>query len=232
MMKTPDRDLSDEDAKQLCPGSEHYMAYVGPPDQYDLMGASQFALLVTLGLRDTHRVLDFGCGSLRLGRLLIPYLGRGNYTGLDPNIWLVDDAVKRQLGQGILGVKEPRFFVHDDFRADRCGNNFDFIVAQSIFSHTGADLIASALSSFAAALVDSGLVLITVLHPGQDGAAEFFGAGWVYPSCVAHKPETLARIFSAANFPHFRYIGSIRDKPGMHLQKIARAYRNPRMTAS
>jgi hypothetical protein len=78
MMETPDRDLSEEHAKQLRPGAEHYMAYVGPPDQYDLMGASQFGLLVTLGLRDTHRVLDFGCGSLRLGRQLIPYVGCGN----------------------------------------------------------------------------------------------------------------------------------------------------------
>jgi hypothetical protein len=68
------RDLTDEQAKQLPIGTSHYMAYVGPASQYDLMAASQFALLTTLGLRDTNKVLDFGCGSLRLGRLLIPYL--------------------------------------------------------------------------------------------------------------------------------------------------------------
>jgi SAM-dependent methyltransferase len=198
------RALSDEQAKQLPIGVPHYMAYVGPASQYDLMGASQFALLATLGLRDTDRVLDFGCGSLRLGRMLIPYLAAGNYTGLDPNAWLIEDGLKRQLGHDILRIKAPRFFTHGDFRADRCGQGFTFIVAQSIFSHAGADLIEASLASFAAALAADGVALVTVLHPGQDGIAEFFGSGWVYPDSVAHKPDTLARIFAAAGLPHFR----------------------------
>ncbi len=198
------RDLSDAEAKGLGAGAEHYTAYVGPPSQYDLMGASQFALLIALGLRDTNRVLDFGCGSLRLGRLLIPYLAPGNYVGLDPNAWLIEDGLKRQLGHEILRIKTPRFFTHGDFRADRCGTGFDFIVAQSIFSHAGADLIATTLTSFAAALAPDGLALVTALHPGQDGVTEFFGSGWVYPGSVGHRPETLARIFAAAGLPHFR----------------------------
>jgi SAM-dependent methyltransferase len=198
------RDLSDEQAKGLGAGAEHYTAYVGPPSQYDLMGGSQFMLLMTLGLRDTHKVLDFGCGSLRLGRLLIPYLAPGHYSGLDPNAWLIEDALKRQLGRDILRIKAPHFFTHGDFRADRCGTDVDFIVAQSIFSHAGADLIAASLTSFAAALAEDGLALVTVLHPGQDGIPEFSGSGWVYPGSVAHKPATLARIFAAAGLPHFR----------------------------
>jgi SAM-dependent methyltransferase len=205
-MTIPERDLSDEDAKKLPPGAKHYMAYVGPPHQYDLMGASQFALLITLGLRDAHRVLDFGCGSLRLGRLLIPYLARGKYTGLEPNKWLVTDALDRQLGREIVRVKGPHFFYHDDFRADRCGGHFDFIIAQSIFSHAGADLITIALSSFFSALLDRGLVLLTVLHPGQNGVPETSESGWFYPACVAHRPETLACIFANAGFPHFRVL--------------------------
>ncbi|MHC4422967.1 MAG: hypothetical protein ACYS1E_20600, partial [Planctomycetota bacterium] len=71
------RDLPRDEAQQLRAGAEHYMAYVGPPDRYDLMGASQFRLLCTLGLRAPHRLLDFGCGSLRAGRLFIPYLNPG-----------------------------------------------------------------------------------------------------------------------------------------------------------
>ncbi len=62
--------------KALRPGDEHYSAYVGPPALYDLMGASQFRLLTALGLRERHSVLDFGCGSLRAGRLLLPYRKR------------------------------------------------------------------------------------------------------------------------------------------------------------
>ena len=62
-----------------------YRAYVGPLDRYDFMGASQFRLLTSLGLRAEHKLLDFGCGSLRSGKLLIPYFNAGNYYGQEPN---------------------------------------------------------------------------------------------------------------------------------------------------
>jgi SAM-dependent methyltransferase len=190
--------LTDADARSLPPGAEDYMSFVGPSDQYDLMGATQFRLLTTLGLRDIHRVLDFGCGSLRAGRLLIPYLRRGGYHGLDPNAWLIEDAIDRQLGRDLVALKWPHFHTFDDFRADRCGTDFDFILAQSIFSHAGADIVETALRGFAKALAPSGLGLITALQPGQDGASEFFGSGWVYPGCVAHSAKTIAEICSRA----------------------------------
>ncbi|MFP8873463.1 MAG: hypothetical protein VCB42_02780, partial [Myxococcota bacterium] len=82
------RHVSSEEARTLEPGSEHYTAYVGPPRDYDSMGATQFRLLCTLGLREHHRLLDFGCGSLRAGRFLIPYLKPGHYHGVEPNRWL------------------------------------------------------------------------------------------------------------------------------------------------
>ena len=68
-------------AIDLSPGDNHYRAYVGPPKDYDLVSAMVFNLLTCLGLRQHHRVLDIGCGSLRSGRLLIPYLNKGNYFG-------------------------------------------------------------------------------------------------------------------------------------------------------
>ncbi len=188
------RNLSDSDARALGAGAGHYTAFVGQPQQYDLMGATQFRLLTTLGLRDSHRVLDFGCGSLRAGRLLIPYLRRGHYHGLEPNAWLIEDAINRQLGRDLIALKAPHFHAFDDFRADRCGSNFDFILAQSIFSHCGADLIELALGGFARALAASGLALATFIEPGQNGTAEFTGSGWIYPGSVAHAPKTVVAI--------------------------------------
>jgi len=188
------RRLSEGEARRLSPGSEHYTAFVGPPDQYDLMGATQFALLVALGLRGQHRVLDFGCGSLRAGRLLIPYLDRGNYHGLEPNAWLIEEAIERQIGRDQMAIKWPHFHANDDFRADRCGGDFDFILAQSIFSHAGADIVERALDGFRRALAPSGLALATFIHPGQSGVNASGGAGWLYPDCVAHAPATIAAL--------------------------------------
>ena len=55
-----------------------YREYVGTSERYDIGGAIQFNLLTTLGLREHHRLLDVGCGSLRAGRLFIPYLLKGS----------------------------------------------------------------------------------------------------------------------------------------------------------
>jgi len=69
----------------LAPDSNNYRAYVGPVEKYDLVAANQFNLLTMLGLRENHFLLDVGCGSLRGGRLFIPYLLPHHYFGIEPN---------------------------------------------------------------------------------------------------------------------------------------------------
>jgi SAM-dependent methyltransferase len=196
------RQLSEDEARRrLGPGDDHYTSFVGPPAQYDLMGATQFMLLVTLGLRDHHRVLDFGCGSLRLGRLLIPYLQRGNYHGLDPNAWLIEDAIERQLGHDQVALKWPHLHHHDDFSAHRCGTDFDFIVAQSVFSHASPGIIRTALRSFGTALAPRGVALATFIYPGQDDTPDEYSGpdwNWVYPGGTAYSPTTISEMIAAA----------------------------------
>jgi hypothetical protein len=65
------------DISKLKPDNKDYKDYVGLPSRYDFMGATQFRLLCALGLRANHTLLDFGCGSLRAGRLFIVYLNEG-----------------------------------------------------------------------------------------------------------------------------------------------------------
>jgi SAM-dependent methyltransferase len=150
------RNVPREAAKALLPGSQHYTAYVGPPAEYDAMAATQFRLLTTLGLREHHRLLNSGCGSLRVGRLLIPYLLPGNYHGIEPNSWLIEDAIAREIGHDQIRLKRSVFRANADFSSDGFGVAFDFIVAQSVFSHAGADLVAPALSGFRRNLAPGG----------------------------------------------------------------------------
>src|SRR5947199_9194661 len=109
-MKAPSNDRENL-GLGLKPGDPHYRAYVGPPEDYDLIAAMTFNLLTTLGLRQQHSLLDIGCGSLRIGRLLIPYLNRGKYFGVEPNEWLVEEGIKRELGEALLQVKRPTCFL-------------------------------------------------------------------------------------------------------------------------
>ena len=188
------RELSETEAKKLRAGDGHYTAYVGPPKEYDFMGATQFRLLCALGLRDHHRTLDFGCGSLRLGRLLIPYLQPGRYFGIEPNTWLIEDAISNQLGHDILRIKEPRFSDSDSFDAGVFATHFNFIVAQSIFSHAGPDLVQRTLRSFAEWLEPDGICLATFIE-GEDQPV---GDGWHYPHCVRYSRKGVAAFLDGA----------------------------------
>ena len=135
---------------------EHeYRAFVGPPGQYDVIGAAQFALLYALGLREHHRLLDVGCGSLRAGRMLIAYLEPGKYFGVEPNSWLVDEAVKNQVGRDLIDIKSPTFRATDRFDFSGLGE-FDFVLAQGIATNAGPTLVPVILRAVRGALPRTG----------------------------------------------------------------------------
>ena len=178
----------------LKPGDPHYRAYVGPPEDYDLIAAMTFNLLTTLGLRQRHSLLDVGCGSLRIGRLLIPYLNRGKYFGVEPNEWLVEEGIRREMGQSLVQIKCPTFFFTDSPESiAKSETAFNFAVAQSIFSHCGLDRIKEWLSAISRSLAQDGVLVATFLIGEEDSAQ----TGWIYPGCVNYRPATLER--AAAN---------------------------------
>jgi SAM-dependent methyltransferase len=180
----------------LRPGDPHYRAYVGPPEDYDLIAAMTFNLLTTLGLRQHHSLLDVGCGSLRIGRLLIPYLNREKYFGIEPAEWLVTEGIKQELGEAVVQIKCPTFFFSDSpEKVAQAKVSFDFALAQSIFSHCGLDLVKGWLSAISRSLSEDGALIATFL-PGDEDPAR---TGWVYPACVNYRPATLERAAADAN---------------------------------
>ncbi len=187
-------------AKTLNAGDSHYRAYVGPPDQYDIMGAAQFCLLFRLGLREEHYLLDLGCGSLRAGRFLIQLLLPNRYYGTEPNEWLWQHAIHEEVGADLFQKKSPMLSADGDFSFKNFGVNFDFILAQSIFSHTGTDLMRKGLKNAAGVLKPTGQLLFTVLDETTSSFGEVEDArtksGWVYPACVNIPEKELNAICS------------------------------------
>jgi len=201
----------------LQPGDHHYRAYVGPPEDYDLIAAMTFNLLTTLGLRQQHSLLDIGCGSLRLGRLLIPYLNAGNYTGIEPNRWLVDEGMQRETGLDQIRIKQPKFYFESLASALPSNALFDFAVAQSVFSHCGPDFLEQWLRGIAKHLKDSGALAATFLKADEDCRNE----GWIYPGCVHYKIETMAAFarkagleFISLDWKHPRQQWALYCRPG------------------
>ncbi len=175
---------------RLVAGDHDYRAYVGAPENYDLLSAAQFNLLTRLGLREYHRVLDIGCGSLRVGKLLIPYLLPQHYYGIEPNGWLLDEGISREIGKDLIRLKQPHFNHDNNFTLSIFGEQFDFLLAQSIFSHTSISQLKRCLSEAGKVMKPTSVFLATYL-PGE---TNYQGTEWVYPQCITYTPKFLEEI--------------------------------------
>jgi SAM-dependent methyltransferase len=158
------------------------------------MGAMQFRLLCALGLRADHVLLDFGCGSLRAGRLFIVYLNEGRYFGIEPKKWLIEDAINDQIGKDLIRIKKPTFSHNDDFETKVFQVQFDFILAHSIFSHSSREIILTALRNFRDSLKAGGLIAATFVEGIMDSNSN----GWVYPGFVNYRSSTIQKIVEEA----------------------------------
>ncbi|MGH2910543.1 MAG: methyltransferase [Solirubrobacteraceae bacterium] len=179
-----------------------YRSFVGPADQYDLIGAAQFALLYALGLRAHHRLLDVGCGSLRAGRMLIAYLEPGRYVGVEPEHWFIEEAIEREIGRDMVAIKQPRFDHSSDFSLDHLGR-FDFVLAQGVATNTGPTLLPALLAAVEQTLECDGLAAITVIH-SDSGDSDALAveiddeSARRYPGCYSYRRDAIAQIVAAA----------------------------------
>lgn len=217
----------------LSSGDKHYRAWVGPPEDYDTIAALQVSLLLAAGLKETHSLADVGCGSLRAGRMFIPYLRPGNYHGVEPEQWLVEEGLDKELGRAILEVKRPKFRCVSDFSLEEFGTRFDFVVAQSVFSHTHVDLLRLALGKIAGTLAPDGKLFATWV----EGQREKQGTGWIHKGARQYTWENLeghlresGLVARRLDWPHPRqsWFVAARPQDEASIEALAGTLRDPR----
>jgi SAM-dependent methyltransferase len=128
---------------------------------WDELGELQLAFLVAQGLEPSSLLLDVGCGPLRAGIRFVDYLEAGHYYGLDVNASLLDAGYDVELPKN-LRAKLPRDHLRATDRFD-CdfGVEFDFAIAQSLFTHISLSQVRLCLYRVAHAMRPGGRLFAT-----------------------------------------------------------------------
>jgi len=171
-------------------GIPDYRTWVGPSQIYDLLGSLQFNLLTTLGLREHHKMLDIGCGTLRGGRFSIMYLQPGSYHGIEPNKSMLEEGQEANIGHELLALKKPTFIHDQNFTLTTFNTKFDFILAHSILTHTSKQQTKRCLTQANLVMGKESMFLATFM----EGPDNYEGDEWVYPGFTSFRRDYIAEV--------------------------------------
>lgn len=129
---------------------------------WDDLGNLQLQFLQSRGLRPEHRLLDVGCGSLRLGCKAVDFLAPGHYFGIDLSPSLIEAGYQSELSEA-QRARLPRTNLCDtaDFDLSFLAEPVDMAIAQSVFTHLPLNHIRRCLARVAAKLRVSGVFYAT-----------------------------------------------------------------------
>jgi cyclopropane fatty-acyl-phospholipid synthase-like methyltransferase len=109
--------------------------------------------------------LDVGCGALRLGSLLIPYLDDNRYCGIDAFAPFVEVAPAIM---DLLGIrKHYELALSDAFDFRRFARKFDFAFAQSVLTHINREDTRACFRELLEVMQPGGHFYASVIHSGK-----------------------------------------------------------------
>lgn len=131
--------------------------------RWEELGGLQFDFLVCNGLLPHHRILDIGCGTLRGGCHAIEYLNKSSYTGIDISNKAIAFA-KQLVEKEMLSEKLPRLIVNGSKQLkfnEFFGEKFDYILAQSVFTHLMDDHISECFENVGKIMSENSIFYFT-----------------------------------------------------------------------
>jgi len=197
--------------------TDHYPG--GPMRDFECVGRDAFIVLLRNGLLPFHRVLDFGCGSPRLGYWLVRFLDAGCYYGMEPIRKGVEAGVKHAIGHQLNDSKRPRFEFADTCDLSVFGTAFEFVIARSILTHTAPGMLNAILKSFAGAAPD-GILLASYWATEGKYVIDTSIADPKHVVAVGDElPETDKRFVAFMKYS-FQYMQYAADKAGLAVEAL------------
>ena len=87
----------------------------GPTWTFERVGRHGLEVLLEEGLTPYSRVLDVGCGALRLGYWLMRLLEPGHYFGIEPNREMLDVGLRELVEPDVVEHADAHFSANEDF---------------------------------------------------------------------------------------------------------------------
>jgi hypothetical protein len=190
----PMRELPKSRVQQAA---EEMMAREGflgvPVSTFEHAGRSQLIELLKHGLRQESKILDFGCGCLRIAYWLVGFLDADGYCGIEPARKRVELGLRYLFTPEALSCKRPRFDYNADFDSSKFGTRFDFFLARSVWPHASKRQIEATLDSFVRHS-HTGATFLTSYLPAVSADDDYQDDRWVgtshecdIPGVVRHR---------------------------------------------
>lgn len=162
----------------IKPVSQKRHALVGDGKLWKMKRNFQFHFLLQNGLKDDHKFLDIGCGTLRGGIPIIKYLQHGNYYGIEVRENVLAEA-KRELKETGLEIKNPHLLYFKHFSDLALDVKFDVMFAFSVLIHL-EDTVAESCFEFVSNFLDENGVFYANVNLGRFKDGNWLGFPVVY----------------------------------------------------
>ncbi len=165
--------------------------FLGVPRETFGRGARQhYERLLAQGLRPQHRLLDIGCGCLRVGSALVRYLDADRYCGIEPSRERVAFGREYLFDEATWESRRPRIDHNAVFDTGVFGERFDVFFACSIWTHASKSQIETMLDGFLRDTVPSAKFLVSYL-PAATVEDDYQGSTWVGTSHESTTPGVI-----------------------------------------
>ena len=159
-------------------------------ETFSQAGREQLIALLLEGLRPESRVLEFGCGCLRIAYWLVGFLDADRYFGIEPARQRVDYGLHYLFTPEEIQLKRPRFDFNSMFDSSVFNTRFDFFLARSIWTHASKPQIEATLDSFLRDAAPTATFLASYL-PAESDRDDYRGLEWVGTSHESDKPGVI-----------------------------------------
>jgi hypothetical protein len=157
---------------------------------YKALGLRAFKLLLKAGLKPDDVCVDYGCGTLRIGRHVIGYLRPSAYWGLDIADFLLEEG-RKLIGEELWSTKRPNLrVITPQAVAEATAAKPAMVFSFAVLHHVHPQELAEYVGNLMTLIGNEGQGIIEALLNDRE-TVQYSGRSWV------HATPMLVEMFAA-----------------------------------